>query len=49
MLGMFVAGGDRTAGGVMQAVTAAAQVTADADAAAQMEADALRALDLAAA
>jgi hypothetical protein len=47
VLGMFVAGGDLTSLGVMQAVTAAAQLVDDAETAAQMEADALRALDFA--
>lgn len=44
---MFVQGGDMTAGGVMHAVTAAAQRIEDADKAADMEAAALKALELA--
>lgn len=44
---MFVKGGQFTAGGVMQAVTAAAQVTKNADKAFDMEAQSLKALDLA--
>jgi hypothetical protein len=44
----FIRGGDVTAGGVMQAVTAAAQTQADADAAHEMESSALRALEIAA-
>jgi hypothetical protein len=47
ILSMFIKGGDVTAGGIMQAVTASAQNQADADLAADMEADAIRALDLA--
>jgi hypothetical protein len=43
----FVKGGQFTAGGVMQAVTAAAQTTRDADKAADMEAQSLKALELA--
>lgn len=46
---MFIQGGQITAGGVMQAVTAAAQVVSNADEAADMEAGAFRALELAAA
>lgn len=46
---MFIEGGDITAGGVMQAVTAAAQQTVDADKAHDMESLALRALEFAAA
>lgn len=46
---MFIEGGDLTAGGVMQAVTAAARETVDADKAHDMEAQALRALEFAAA
>lgn len=46
---MFIKGGDITAGGVMQAVTASAQNQADADLAADMEADAVKVLELAAA
>lgn len=48
ILAMFIKGGDLTAGGVMQAVTAAAQEERDADVAADMEADAFRVLELAA-
>lgn len=44
---MFVKGGQITAGGVMQAVTAAARATKDADKAADMEASAVKALELA--
>jgi hypothetical protein len=44
---MFVKGGQFTAGGVMQAVTAAAQSTRDADKAFEMEAQATKALELA--
>jgi hypothetical protein len=44
---MFVKGGQITAGGVMQAVTAAAQRTKDADKAAELEAASLKALELA--
>jgi hypothetical protein len=44
---MFVKGGQITAGGVMQAVTAAARTTKDADKAADMEAQSLKALELA--
>lgn len=49
VLSMFIEGADLTAGGVMHAVTAAAQRQADADAAHAMEADALPALAAAAA
>ena len=45
----FIRGGDLTAGGVMHAVTSAAQVQADADTAHEMEAAGLRALEIAAA
>lgn len=45
----FIRGGDLTAGGVMHAVTSAAQVQADADIAHEMEAAGLRALEIAAA
>lgn len=45
----FIRGGDLTAGGVMHAVTSAAQVQADADTAHEMEAAGLRALAIAAA
>lgn len=44
---MFVKGGQMTAGGVMQAVTAAARATKDADKASDMEAQATKALELA--
>ena len=44
---MFVKGGQITAGGVMQAVTAAARVTKDADKAADLEAASVKALELA--
>lgn len=44
---MFIKGGQITAGGVMQAVTAAARSTKDADKAFEMEAQSLKALDLA--
>jgi dsDNA-binding SOS-regulon protein len=47
ILAMFIAGGDVTTGGVMQAVTASAQNQGDADVAAAMEGDALRVLELA--
>lgn len=47
ILRMFIKGGDTSAAGVMQAVTAAAQEMSDADVAADMEADAFRVLDLA--
>lgn len=49
ILRMFIKGGDITAGGVMQAVTASAQNQHDADVAAAMESDALEVLALAAA
>jgi hypothetical protein len=49
ILAHFIRGGDLTAGGVMQAVTAAAQVQDDADLAHEMEAAALRTLEIAAA
>lgn len=45
----FVQGGQMTAGGVMQAVTAAARDTADADKAMKIEAEGIRAMELAAA
>ncbi|MEJ3745530.1 DUF932 domain-containing protein [Actinomycetes bacterium KLBMP 9797] len=45
----FIRGGQLTAGGIMQAVTSAAQVQADADLAHEMEAAGLKALELAAA
>lgn len=44
---MFVRGGDLTAGGVMNAVTAAAREMEDADKAHELEANALRALEVA--
>lgn len=47
VFGMFIQGGQITAGGVMQAVTAAAQVVSNADEAMDMEAASFRALDLA--
>jgi hypothetical protein len=49
VLAHFIAGGQLTAGGVMQAVTSVAQTVPNGDEAAQMEADAVRALELAAA
>lgn len=49
ILDLFIQSGDITAGGVMQAVTAAAQVVEDPDTAADMEGKALQALELAAA
>ena len=49
ILSYFIRGGDVTAGGVMHAVTAAAQAQDDADTAHEMESAALRALDIAAA
>jgi len=48
ILNHFIRGGDLTAGGVMNAVTSAAQTLADADAAHEMEAQAVPALELAA-
>jgi hypothetical protein len=48
ILGDFISGGDRTAGGVMHAVTSAAQRQTDAETAHAMEADGLRAMTLAA-
>ncbi len=48
IMSCFIRGGDLSAGGVMQAVTAAAQAQ-DADAAHEMESAALRALEIAAA
>ncbi len=45
----FIRGGDLTAGGILHAVTSAAQTQADADAAHEMEAAGLRALEIAAA
>jgi hypothetical protein len=47
-LNHFIRGGDLTVGGVMHAVTSAAQIQDDADTAYEMESLALRALDLAA-
>ena len=49
ILDHFIRGGDITAGGVMHAVTSAAQIQDDADTAYEMESAALRALDLTAA
>jgi hypothetical protein len=49
ILSHFIRGGDLTAGGVMHAVTSAAQVQPDADTAHEMEAASTRALTLAAA
>ena len=49
ILNCFIRGGDLTAGGVMHAVTSAAQVQVDADTAHEMEAAGLRALEIAAA
>ncbi|MGO9077853.1 MAG: hypothetical protein ACLQDY_02270 [Streptosporangiaceae bacterium] len=49
ILDHFIRGGDVTAGGVLHAVTSAAQAQAGPDAAWEMESAALRALDLAAA
>ena len=48
ILDHFIRGGQLTAGGVMQAVTSAAQTIADADVAHGMEAAGLRALEIAA-
>jgi hypothetical protein len=48
-LAHFIRGGDLTAGGVMHAVTSAAQLMPDADTAHEMEAAGMRALALAAA
>ena len=45
----FIRGGDLTAGGILHAVTSAAQAQADADTAHEMEAAGLRALEIAAA
>jgi hypothetical protein len=47
ILDHFIGGADRSAGGVLQAVTSAAQVQEDADAAYEMERVALRAMTLA--
>jgi len=49
ILSHFIAGGDLTVGGIMHAVTSAAQVQGDGDAAWDMESTALDALRLAAA
>lgn len=49
LLNHFVCGGDRTAGGVLHAVTSTAQTLPDADAAHEMERAGLRAMSLAAA
>ena len=49
ILDHFIGGADRTAGGVLQAVTSAAQIQDDADAAYEMERLGLRAMTLAAA
>jgi hypothetical protein len=49
ILNHFIAGSDRTAGGVLQAVTSAAQTEDDADTAYEMERLGLRAMNLAAA
>ena len=48
VLAHFIAGGQLTAGGVMQAVTSVAQTVRNGDEAAQMESDAVRAMELAA-
>lgn len=45
IMDMFIHGGQMTAGGVMNAVTAAAQTVADADRAAELERTAVRVLD----
>jgi hypothetical protein len=49
ILGHFIDGGDRTAGGVMQAVTSTAQTVDDPDDAHEMERAGIRAMDAAAA
>lgn len=49
ILDMFIRGGQMTAGGVLNAVTAAAQLVENADDAAEVEAAGIRALELAAA
>ena len=49
ILDHFIGGADRTAGGVLQAVTSVAQVQDDADVAYEMERLGLRAMTLAAA
>lgn len=49
VLEYFIRGGQHTAGGVMQAVTAYAQIIPDADAAAEVESQGVRAMELAAA
>ncbi len=48
ILAHFIRGGDLTAGGILHAVTSAAQTQGDADAAHEMEAAGLRALEIAA-
>lgn len=47
ILDHFIKGADATAGGVLQAVTSAAQTVEDADLAAELESSAMRAFDLA--
>ena len=49
ILAHFIRGGDLTAGGILHAVTSAAQTQPDADSASEMEAAGLRALEIAAA
>jgi NADH:ubiquinone oxidoreductase subunit B-like Fe-S oxidoreductase len=49
VLDMFIKGSDPTAGGLMNAVTAYSQTIENADTAADVEADAMKALDMAAA
>jgi hypothetical protein len=49
ILDHFIKGGDVTAGGVMQAITSFAQTVQDADAANNLEANAIKAMELAAA
>lgn len=49
ILAHFITGGDRTSGGVLQAVTSAAQTVTDADTAHEMEGVGIRAMELAAA
>lgn len=46
ILAHFIDGGDRTAGGIMQAITSYAQLVPDADKAADLEASAFKALSL---
>ncbi|MER6913956.1 DUF932 domain-containing protein [Streptomyces sp. NPDC000594] len=48
IMGHFVTGGQNTAGGIMQAITATAQTLTDADAAFELEGQALPAMNLAA-